>query len=430
MTLLLPLLLSLPAAAPKPLEFAPCGNFRCATLEVPEDYLKPDGRKLELKVVVVPAVSPDPKLPPLVDFAGGPGISATGGAEFYATIGAAHRQKRDVVLMDQRGVQELPCPELVQTDPLDGVFPVDAVTRCRERLAKTHDLSQFGTANAVRDVELLRVALGAEKLDLSGISYGTRVAQHYLRAHPERVRAAVLIGTVPDDAKVPLGYAKAAQAALDEALPDSLDDEWQAILARVRAGEVTVDRNGRKVTLTPATFGEAMRNKLGTTTGLRAAPALVESLARGEFQAFADTVKADGSFSQGLYLSIACAEETGRIVDGEIDAATRDTFLGAARVEAQRAACKAWNVPVVQPPTTAFPDTPVLLLAGGADHVTPPSYAKAVAAKLPNAQIIEIPGLGHFPEGLSNMECYDAMIVAFFDDPAKKVDAACVATMR
>jgi pimeloyl-ACP methyl ester carboxylesterase len=189
---------SLPAA---PLDLRPCRvdgvaeELRCAELSVPEDWAKPGGRRIALHIVVVPALRPDPSLAPLFDLDGGPGMNVTQAAPFYATDGKAYRERRAVVLVDQRGTgrsSPLRCPQIEGASPLERMYPPEAVRRCREALTAQADLAQYTTAAAARDLDAVREALGAPRIDLSAISYGTRLALHYLRRYPDRVRSALL----------------------------------------------------------------------------------------------------------------------------------------------------------------------------------------------------------------------------------------------
>jgi hypothetical protein len=172
---------SLPAA---PLDLRPCRvdgvaeELRCAELSVPEDWAKPGGRRIALHIVVVPALRPDPSLAPLFDLDGGPGMNVTQAAPFYATDGKAYRERRAVVLVDQRGTgrsSPLRCPQIEGASPLERMYPPEAVRRCREALTAQADLAQYTTAAAARDLDAVREALGAPRIDLSAISYGTRL---------------------------------------------------------------------------------------------------------------------------------------------------------------------------------------------------------------------------------------------------------------
>lgn len=434
------------------LELQPCQipdapePLLCGMLAVPEARAKPDSRLIQLKVVVVPATG-EKTLPPLYHFEGGPGLPATGSATFWATIGAIHRQRRDVVLVDQRGTGgsgSLPCA-VTFADPLEPVLAKDIVRACRDQLSASADLAQYSTAAAVADVEAVRAALRHERIDLTGLSYGTRLVQEYLRAHPARVRAMALLGTVTPEEKLPLSFARnahevlwrlarqcEADAACGRAVPQATRD-IAAVQARFAAGPVQAAlADGRKVTLAAGPFWEGVRGQLATTTSQRRVPWLLHEAARGRFGAILGAMRpAPDAAANGLLLSVSCPEDTLHITEAEL-AALRDTVFGDYRARQQVAACREWDVaPAPARPGFVHGDVPALFMAGSMDHVTPVQWAKDVAARMPNARVVVIPELGHFPDGLSNMECYDHIINEFFEaGSAANLDLACVATMR
>jgi pimeloyl-ACP methyl ester carboxylesterase len=360
-----------------------------ATLLVPEDRTKPDGRTISLHVVVVPALTDGIEDAPLFDIAGGPGIAATSGAAWYAADSTGYRATRDIVLIDQRGTGKsspLRCPEVESVSKLDDMYDVAAVRRCRDELEKNADLTQYGTLAAVRDLEAVRLALGYEKIVLSGLSYGTIVAQTYMREYPQNVRCAVLLGTVPIGEKLPLHHARAAEDVLQKLLDDcdrdphcgeafpSLRTEWKDLLARFEAGPVSVvytdSADTRMVTLERGPFCEAMRTLLISTTTQRKVPFIIHRAANENFYPFFDAVVPDSGatapFAEGMYLSVTCPEGTQRIQNDEIDSETAGTFLGRYRVDQQIGACAewptvAWSDEALQPVTASVP---TLLLAG------------------------------------------------------------------
>jgi pimeloyl-ACP methyl ester carboxylesterase len=426
--------LGAPAAAPTsdaPLE--PCtlpGStepLRCARIAVPEDRSKPAGRRIELRVVIIPAIKPDPAMAPLYDLAGGPGLAATLGADFYLTAGQAHRQWRDIVLVDQRGTggsAPLGCQELAGTGT---TYPDAAVRTCRERLAKRADLSRYTTADTVADLRAVRAVLGHGKVDLLGISYGTRLALAWIAAEPDAIRSAVLVGTVPEDARPPLWHARHAQDTLDAVFADcradakcaaaypTLADTWQTLLDRP-------DFDGAA--------RERMRSSMVATPGLRSLPSRITQMAADGPSPASPT--AGPPAADGLYLSVTCAEDVPWIEPTERDAATRGTFLGTYRIDRQAAACSIWNVPARK---VAYPqeasDVPVLFIAGERDYVTPVAWAESVASRFPRSRVMSIPHLGHFPDGLSGMECIDTMVLAFAANPDPgAVPIACVSSMQ
>jgi pimeloyl-ACP methyl ester carboxylesterase len=402
-------------------------TVRCGRLSVPEDRAKPDGRRIDLRVIVIPAIKPDPAMAPLYDLAGGPGLPAAAAADFYLTMGQAYRQARDVVLVDQRGTgasAPLNCPELAGTGT---TYPDAAVRACRDRLAKQANLSRYTTADTVADLQAVRAALGHEKVDLFGISYGTRLALAWIAAEPDAVRSAVLVGTVTEDARPPLWHAKHAQDTLDAVFADcrtdaacaaaypNLSGAWVTLLARP-------DFDG--------TARERLRTSMVATPGLRSLPMRITQMAAAGPPPAA--APAGPSPADGLYLSVTCAEDVPWITPADRAAATGGTFVGTYRIDRQAAACSIWDV---APRKVAYPqgasDVPVLFIAGERDYVTPVAWANAVASRFPRSRVISIPSLGHFPDGLSGMECIDTMVLAFAAKPdPKAVPIECVSSMR
>ena len=428
-------------------------TVRCADLLVPENPKLPDQRQIKLHVVVLPALDGVGKGAPLFELAGGPGAAVTDSAIYFTTAGRLHRKTRDIVLLDQRGTGEstpLRCPEMEFGDPSDTMFPAPAARRCRLALELGHDLSQFTTANSVADLDTVRARLGYAQIDLLGLSYGTRLALAYMRSHPERVRSAVLVGSVPDGKKLPLWHGRNAQLVLDALFDQCAKDpqchgafpdpgkEWEELLRRLRSAPITtsapVSGTETQVTLRAGTLAEALRSMLYSATGQIRVPLLVHRMSRGDFAPVIEQL-ADktGFIADGLYLSVTCAEDTPLITPEERASATAGTFLGTYRIDEQAAACREWQVPLAPAPSWANPrpDVPVLLIAGLMDPVTPPAWAHEAAAILPKSRVLEIPGLGHSPDGLTNPECLDAVLTSFFDSAKPDaIDTSCLASMK
>jgi len=441
----------LPNSAPR-LDLQPCQlhdtpePLLCGALTVPENRARPHKRSISLRVVVVPATG-EKTLPPLYHLEGGPGLPATGSAAFWATIGTIHRQHRDIVLVDQRGTGgsgALPCA-VSFANPLEPVLAPDVVHACRYKLYPSADLSQYSTAAAVADLEAVRAALGHERIDLTGLSYGTRLAQQYLHAHPARVRAMALLGTVTPLEKLPLSFAPNAHAVLmrlaqqceadadcRRAVPNATRD-IAAVRAKFAAGPVRVTLpDGKAVALEAGPFWEGVRAQLTTTTSQRRLPWLLHEAARGRFAPILAAMQpAPDAAANGLLLSVSCPEDTLHITEAEL-APLRDTVFGDYRARQQIGACRQWIAwPLLRQGSFVTSDVPVLFMAGAMDHVTPVRWAQDVASGLVNARVVVVPDLGHFPEGLSNMECYDRIINAFFEaGSANDLDLACLKSMR
>src|SRR5690606_4668082 len=184
---------------------------RCGWLTVPEDGNQPQGRSIRLHVAIIPALRLQPAADPLYIISGGPGQAAS---EMYLNMAPAFariRRDRDIVVVDQRGTG--------RSQRLDCAFPDEQALTAADELQQTTqqcigslpgDVRCYTTSIAVQDLDAVRAALGHARINLYGVSYGTRVAQHYMRRHPERVRSAILDGVVPAD--LPLGPTIATDA--------------------------------------------------------------------------------------------------------------------------------------------------------------------------------------------------------------------------
>src|SRR5690242_5556981 len=190
-----------PAGPPPRLTVShPCDNakgFTCSTILVPLDH---SGRTPgDLRLAVAAADNADAPKGVLVALTGGPG---QGGVDFVPRARVRMRallHDYRLVMFDQRGTgaAALRCPALqraVGTSDLT-VPPPGSVEACARTLGPQR--RYYSTADTVADLEALRVALGADKLTLDGVSYGTFVAERYAIAHPDRVAKLVLDSVVP-----------------------------------------------------------------------------------------------------------------------------------------------------------------------------------------------------------------------------------------
>src|SRR5207249_2956103 len=162
-------------------------------LDVPENPSKPNGRRLQIGVAVIPATGPTAQPDPIVPLMGGPGEEAIQEAAYFIEQFAPLRNDRDILLVDQRGTGRsgtLRCDLYSAEDParsLRDVFPLAAVKRCEQQLSARADLTQYTYLHFASDLDQVRRTLGYGKMNISGGSYGTRAAQVLMRAYPQSV---------------------------------------------------------------------------------------------------------------------------------------------------------------------------------------------------------------------------------------------------
>ncbi|HSG82405.1 MAG TPA: alpha/beta hydrolase [Gemmatimonadota bacterium] len=395
---------------------------RCGTYTVFENRAARSGRTIDLNVMVIPARSGDPRPDPVFYLTGGPGIGATRVARgmIFAWFGG----DRDIVLVDQRGTGEsnpLDCEFPGGADNLqpylDREFQVEHFAPCREKLERVADLRFYTTPIAMDDLDEIRAALGYEKINLIGGSYGSRAALVYMRQHPRSVRTAILIGVAPIAFRNPLYHAREAQRALEKTFEQcgrdeacgaafpNLEAEFRDVLDRFEAAPVSVTiphpDTGEPVTLQLGryAFAEALRTTMYYMPGAREVPFLIHKAYEGDYAFFAtEGMEANRgimtALQLGMLLSVTCPEDLARIEPDEIPALTEQTFYGDTRVRDQLAVCSIWPQGEV-PDDYGEPvsvDVPTLVFSGTLDPVTSVYWGEETISHLPNSLHVVAPG--------------------------------------
>jgi pimeloyl-ACP methyl ester carboxylesterase len=417
-------------------------SAQCGELEVPENRALPAGRRIRLAIAVLPANTLSPRPDPLFILAGGPGQAASALGPFAALQNGV-RKERDIVLVDQRGTgrsSPLDCAAF-KPDPRPEAAieldPVPKATACAAELAaRGVDAAQYTTAAWVADLDAARAALGYERINLWGGSYGTRVALEYLRRHGDRVRSIVLDGVAPPSMRISLDVWVTRDAALSAILAACSDapecraahPDLAATLEGIRA---TLGTHGTEIPITDPGTGEAHTlalsfdhviaalHPLTYAPELRAlVPVVIARAAAGDFGPLfgaASLITADlaEQMNAALHYSVTCAEDVPRITAGDVTA----TLAGSRTPSLLRkviAVCDVW--PRGRAPadatTPVTSEAPVLLLSGALDPVTPPANAEEVGKTLPNSRRIVARGHGHI---VSPHSCGPRLIAAFID---------------
>ena len=423
----------LPALVPAPVP-GPCPDIalataRCSTIEVPENRALPRGRRIALRVAVVPARDKNQAADPVFFLAGGPGQAATDLMRDPAILRHSLGDRRDLVFLDQRGTGQsnpLACDFYPASDYAAGRFasfmPLDRVRTCRRELERKADLAQYTTAASVEDLEDVRRALGYGRINLTGGSYGTRLAMEYVRVHGQQVRTAMLDGVAPPSMYMPDGFGRAAQRALDGIIDEcaataacaaafpKLRAETTQVFDGLKRGPVMVRLRGidRDVAMTRDQVAESIRYLAYTSRQASRLPLLLHRASAGDFTGIAEYLRTYRTFglANGLYLSITCAEDV-PFLPKDAEARDHGTFLGSYRILEQRAACAEWPRGTV-PPYRGEPvrsQVPVLITSGLLDPVTPPEHGDLVARTLPNALHLRVASGAHALGGLLGLEC-------------------------
>jgi pimeloyl-ACP methyl ester carboxylesterase len=430
---------------------------RCGVLNVPEDRTQAGGATIDLSVAVVPALNRRAAAPPLFVIAGGPGQGATAMYASHAAAFARVNRNHDIVLVDQRGTGNSAALACDYTD--DWLAQSDSLPALREAtLACLHrygDRVRFYTSGAaVADLAAVRDALKLPAIDLYGVSYGTRVAQLYMRRYPKSVHAVILDGvTFPEQAIGPATPLDAERAldlivsrcehSLDcAAAYPALEQELEG-LRRVfgpQKSMITLDDPNSglplKVEFNRGVLNSALRFLSYSANQASLLPTLIHRAAQGALAPLAaQTVmtarQVGDQIASGMQMSVICSEDVPFFAAAGIDrAALARTYQGVDQLDALAEICKLWP----QGPVDAdlhsplHSEIPTLLLSGEADPVTPPDNAERAARGLAHHRHLILSGEGH---GQVATACVPKLMAEFLDTAAPAtLDATCLERHR
>jgi len=420
---------------------------KCGTFKVAENPGDPDGRKIDLYVAVLPATEPGTPSEPVFFIAGGPGGSTVADWAEAPNIFAGLTAHHDIVLVDQRGTGR--SHMLVLPPQLPGEAPADYAKRALGSI--DGDPRYYTTAAAMDDLDAVRQALGYDKINLYGNSYGATAVQYYIRQHGDRVRAAVLDGGTLVDVPIFELMAANSQRALDDVLGRCLANagctssypnartELKEVLTRLARKPVAtevMDSSGQAIVVTSDVFAGAIHQLLvGSDSG--AIPWLIHQAWVGNLTAVAVALsKYLGSAGQMLVMTveILCSEAWARNDPGRVQALGQGSYLLPSQLAVAKSFARAceYAAPGYVLPDDAQPvqtTIPILLLNGSDDPQDPPSNVAGAKLQMPNSLLVVPPGQGHT---VGNIGCLPGVVVDFFDKGETNLAAAdaCVATMQ
>lgn len=423
----------------------------CGRYEVYEDRAARKGRKISLKIVVLPAMTEKVAPEPMVYLAGGGVLPATEYAPFFARRFLNLRRQRDILLVDQRGTGEsnaLPCnlpTALDRSEFFDEARYLEAIRGCRKELESKADLRFYTTPIAMDDLDEVRQWLGYPQLNLYGMSYGTKAAQVYLRQHPTRVRVIAMHGVVPLNTSMWSDTPRLAQDALDrvldhcsgqaqcrEAFPN-LKQEFGSLLKRLSETPVKVSveppNAGRQIEITidDQSVREFVYGAMSSASAIRTLPLMLHLAYQENYRLLAQRLIPGGrGVPRGVFLSIACGEAISLIDPNSIREAAANTFMGESHLRRLVRTCQEWPRGWLPRDfwTPVRSSIPALILTGAWDHTTPPRYAASVARTLTNARQLVLPNRSH-----NDVDpCVTKLIEAFvIMGKAEGLEASCAA---
>jgi len=416
-------------------------GYACGDLIVFENRAT-KGRTISVHYIKFDSPSASPNA--TIYLAGGPGGDGQSILNYAVTLGTPFltglMADGDFLVISQRGTaRSLPF--------------LDCQSSNCEDFSADHDIASYNTAANADDVDDLRAALGYAKLNLYGISYGSRLGLEVLRRHGDNVRAAVIEGLVPSSiawpAAIPASFysaltglnASCADAGACGTAFGDLVTKFSAGVASLNDNPVAVTMGGSPFDLDGYTYAYLLFRVLYSRSAHVWLPMLISDLAErrvdrvGSF--IATTLNNLGSgdgVSTGLYNAVVCGEifnPPDQNAFGELNADVPsdivDIYGGSWFGLMER--CTTFprgnlQTELAQPVTSTVR---TLVSSGRLDPITPPSFGTIAAVTLSNSVVVIHEDSGH--GATLQSPCGTQNLIDFIADPITAHDTSCAASI-
>ena len=449
---------------------APLGyETQCGYVTLPEDYAQPQGATIEIYYARIQSRGESPAPDPLVYLVGGPGSSGSQlmPISFRAYL-RAFSDERDIIVIDQRGTglsnPSLFCREAVYR--LDEVLQshhaehaellLDILRECHQRLSRADiNFANYHSGANARDIVYVLLALGYERWNLVGVSYGSRLALAMMRDYPQYLRSVILDSVYPPQADIYLDAyysgeralkvlfeACRASAGCDDRYPN-LAGVFYGLYHRLNREPLTASyAPPRYKTLNIEISGYRLYDWvfswLYDKKVIKLIPQLIMDLEEGRLEeplriGVAHEANLQ-SLNLGMHYTVQCQEEyiSASFRDYASIVAAHPHLSGFLSYPVEGSAtlprlCEMWGArarpAIANSPVTS--DVPALLLSGDFDPITPPAYADMAEKTLSVAYNYLFPQVGHGV--LRSDQCAVKIALAFINQPLREPDSSCIA---
>lgn len=405
-------------------------------LVVQENRSDTQSAEISLPVAIIHTDADNPKSPVLY-LAGGPGASAMRTAAYPGAY--PWLEERDFIVIGQRGTHystpALMCPEYRKAIE-EATDRVTSVVACKERLESAGiELENYNSQASASDIDDLRVALGIERWNLYGASYGTRLALVYAKRFGDNVDSMVLDSPLPPNAIYDDQSARnlenairaiaqdcAVQPSCNEAFPD-LERRFFQTIEAVSESPLEIDELDTPITAA----GLVSLLPLNTSADIRRAPLIMDYLARLDPSLNERLTGAPRAtdFAWGMRFSVWCSEALPFSERSRMEAPA-PVLGGYESAAVSPALCDAWGVKPLEDSVVApvMSDVPTLIVAGEFDPLTPPVWGELASKTLPNSLVAVARGDSHSPtQHWGGDGCAMSLAAEFIRSPERVLSA-------
>jgi pimeloyl-ACP methyl ester carboxylesterase len=436
----------------------------CGFIQVPLDPRDPALGTTDVGFLRYPRRRQDlPSLGTIVAVEGGPGYSTIASRWYYRDLYKPLLDRRELLLVDLRGTGRSDAIDCPQLQSYRGAWK-RLVALCGRQLGALSE--RYGSAFAAADMVAVLDALGIDRIDIYGDSYGTFFAQTFAVRYPERTRTVTLDGAYPidnadawwRDTNRAIAAAFRVTCERDRVCAATGDDPMDTIArlarrvsdhpivgtgfnadGRARSVRITIDSVISLVTsaaTTPTIYRELVTAARAAMRASHPDPVpLIRLAAENEYVGGAGNIH---TYSEGLATATGCNDYP-QLWDLDASMAERvaqyRTALDLLRRDDPDAfapfaiddwvvssatlftSCIRWPAPTqhvpAKPPGAVYPDVPVLVLDGDLDSLTSPEGAQVVADRFPNATYVEVPNTTHVTALGDLLNCTSRLVLDF-----------------
>lgn len=436
-------------------------NIEWGYLTVPENWDKPNGKKVEIAVAVLKNTSNKTDTNPVIYIEGGPGAGGING--IWGWLKHPLRVNCDIILADVRGTGfSLPkfCPDLGkkfleilaknQNTAQDEKQKVLAAAACRQDLlVRDIDINEYNSKSIAKDLNALKKALGYNNWNVYGTSYGTYTAQVYANDFPQDIKSLVLNSSISDIADYynlnTANYASSLEKVFNACKNDpncnrqypDLENVYYKTIEKLEKKPITVKVDQKIIPSGEFTYNAqdykiSIQQALYQKKLIELLPLLITEFNRGNKNTLSSLTAAFSgalSLDYGQYYCVSCNETIpyNSIKTFDSNAAKYKKLKGGLSFyKSDFLVCDKWNLGNMTVPKTkndlsnlSSLQAPVLVLSGNFDPITPSSNGKITAARFKNSLLVNAPVFGHAP-GFSKIGA--KVIDEFISNPNKKPD--------
>ncbi len=418
-------------------------DLKCGLLTVPEDYEDPAAGRIKLPVTILPSRESNPEPDPLISMSGLPGAILYPHLEDL--VGSALRDRRDLILLEQRGAGGSNPSLSCEIELLAG----DALPCLQALLEQDIELTHYTSEEIVADLNALRQTMGYSEWNLYGNTFSALLMIRTMQNWPEGIRALVLDSVIPPSTPlhetVSLNYAQALESLFVECATDvdcavaypNLSDRFYTLIGRLNQEPAIFETASQARTeidgdwLLAQTF-DALYGHVNPSLAIAYWPLLIVNLEQGHHELLRPwldrpVIDWEDNLTFGAYFSLMC-QDFFEISDSSalmIQSNDYPELDGWAQSAFARNICETWQLPAATGQTDLSPTNsiPALILAGQHDPITNPTWGQETAGYFDTSYFFEFPAMGNWVS--ASDPCVQQIVNVFLKNPGVRPDVAC-----